>query len=306
MDLTLRPARPDDADAVTAFTRETWPDRDIDDYLPRVFREWAESDDDDQRTLVAETDGAVVGTIQGVVCSPREAWVQGLRIDPAHRGRGVARELTEAVLDWARDRGASVCRNIVFSWNVASLGLARRVGFRPCTEFRWAVVQADADATPSLEVTADAGAGWSFWTASDARDHLRGLALDADRAWVLSELRPADLDRAAAADGLFVVRDGGTRGVALRNRAFEYRADDDAESERWTEYAVGAWADAEAARALVRAVARDAASLDADRARVLVPETGRFVTDAAAARADVSGHPDFVLSADLTDPSVGA
>jgi GNAT superfamily N-acetyltransferase len=298
VDLTLRPARVDDHDDVVAFTRDTWPDRELEDYLPRTFREWAEGDDDSKRTLVAD-DGRAVGVIQGVHLTEREAWVQALRVHPDYRDRGLARRLTNAILSWARERGAVVCRNLVFSWNVASLSLARSLGFDPATEFRWARIEADADAGPELDVYADPDAGWTFWTDSDARDHLRGLTIHPSEAWTLSELRPADLKRAAAADGLLVVRGNGTRGLALRNRAFE------ADGERWTEYAVGAWTDPDAARAVVAAAARDAARLGADRARMLLPETPRFVTDAAAARADVSGDPDFVLAADLTDPGVG-
>lgn len=299
MDLTLRPARVADHDDVAAFTRDTWPERELEDYLPRTFRTWAESGDDTKRTLVADDDGHAVGVIQGVHLTEREAWVQALRVHPDYRDRGLARRLTDAVLSWARERGAVVCRNLVFSWNVASLSLARRVGFDPTTEFRWARIEADSGADPGLDVCADPEAGWTFWSDSDARDHLRGLTIHPSEAWTLSELRPADLERAAGAGGLIVVQGGGTRGLAVRNRAFE------ADDERWTEYAVGAWADLDAARALVAAVAQDAATLDADRARLLVPETPRFVTDAAAARADVSGDPDFVLAADLTDPDVG-
>ena len=299
MDLTLRPARVDDHGDVVAFTRDTWPERELDDYLPRTFRAWAESDDDAKRTLVAD-DGRAVGVIQGVHLTEREAWVQALRVHPDYRDRGLARRLTDAILTWARGRGAVVCRNLVFSWNVASLSLARSLGFDPATEFRWARIEADADADPALDVGADPDAGWTFWTDSDARDHLRGLTIHPSEAWTLSELRPADLERAADADGLLVVQGGGTRGLAVRNRAFE------ADGERWTEYAVGAWANLDAARTLVDAAAQDAARLDADRARMLIPETPQFVTDAAAARADVSGDPDFVLAADLTDPDVGA
>lgn len=298
--MDLRPARVEDHDDIVAFTRDTWPERELEDYLPRTFRAWAESDDDATRTLVADDGGDAVGVIQGVHLTGREAWVQALRVHPDYRDRGLARRLTDAILSWARERGAVVCRNLVFSWNVASLSLARSLGFDPATEFRWARIDADADAAPALDVCADPDAGWTFWSDSAARDHLRGLTIHPSEAWTLSELRPADLERAAEADGLFVVQGDGTRGLAIRNRVFE--ADDD----RWTEYAVGAWADLDAARALVAAIARDAARLDAGRARMLVPETPRFVTDAAAARADVSGDPDFVLAADLTDSGVGA
>ncbi|ELZ42217.1 GCN5-related N-acetyltransferase [Halorubrum saccharovorum DSM 1137] len=145
----VREARPADADAVAAFARDTWGQR-HDDYVPRVFPEWAASDDSDSGTFVAtlspaavaesdavagrddrdpgdtlvEGDGAgaaapgepeaVVGCIQGVLLTEWEAWGQGIRVDPAARGAGVGTALSEAALDWARDRGAAVCRNMVF------------------------------------------------------------------------------------------------------------------------------------------------------------------------------------------------
>ncbi|MFC6753140.1 hypothetical protein ACFQEU_06625, partial [Halorubrum tibetense] len=51
-EIAVRQARPVDADAVAVFTADTWGDR-HDDYLPRVFAEWVNSDDDAQRTFVA-------------------------------------------------------------------------------------------------------------------------------------------------------------------------------------------------------------------------------------------------------------
>jgi hypothetical protein len=38
---------------------------------------------------------------------------------------------------------------------------------------------------------------------------------------------------------------------------------------------------------------------------VLVPETVEHVSDAAANRVRVAAEPDFVTTADLTDPTVG-
>ena len=315
--LTVRRARPEDADAVAAFTRETWPDRDASDYLPDVFPEWAASDDPDRRTLVMDA-GAdpptadLAAVANGVVVSEWEAWVQGMRVAPAHRGEGHAVRLTRALFEWARERGAAAARNMVFSWNAPSLGLSRRAGFDPCTEFRWATPTPDADADPSLDAAADPDGGWAFWSGCDARAHLRGLALDADESWALSELT-RDRLRAAADDGrLVTVADGGVRGLSLRNRTYEREVegsggdageDGGARTEMWAEYAVGAWTDADAADALFDAVSRDAATVGADRTRVLIPESVEWVTHAAAARAGVSDAPDFVLQADLTDDS---
>jgi GNAT superfamily N-acetyltransferase len=118
-DVAVRQAREADHGAVSSFTAETWPDREATDYIPRVFPEWVDSDGPDQRTVVAETveDGAVIGLCQGVVLSEYEAWAQGMRVHPEYRGTGISHALNDAVFSWAADRGATVCRNMVFSWN---------------------------------------------------------------------------------------------------------------------------------------------------------------------------------------------
>ncbi|GAB7008722.1 GNAT family N-acetyltransferase [Halorubrum trueperi] len=387
----VREARPADADAVAAFTRDTWGERHA-DYIPRVFPEWAASDDPDRGTFVAtlppaalaesdviagndavtgtdgdRTDGdtlvegdgsgvadsgepeAVVGCIQGVLLTEWEAWGQGIRVDPAARGFGVGTALSTAALDWARDRGATVCRNMVFSWNVMGLGQSRAVGFEPATEFRFAEPVPDARATDAANESGGAAAGatdeaagttgaseprsvdgpdpnaaWAFWADSDARDHLRGLALDPDESWACSELTRERLATAAAEDRLIAVAgaDGEFAGFAVRTRiagrpaANAESADDDsaesdddetddAEPERVAVYGVSAWRDIEAAGVLYNQIAADAADVAADAVRVLIPETVEHVSDTGANRIPVAGEPDFVMSADLTARGAG-
>ena len=306
----VREARHDDYEAVAAFTADTWPERDGGDYIPDVYHDWIEGDD--QRTVVAEVDGEVAGLAQSVMLSEWEAWNQGLRVQPDYRDRGVSVAVTEALFEWARERGATTASVMVFSWNEAGLGQSRACGYEPATEFRWAHPEPDpaaeprskggSDAAADAEITADPDAAWRFWNRSDARDHLRGLALDDEESWALSQLTREDLRAAADDDGLLVVQDGGTKGFAHRVREYERDGDStgSGETETWVEYGVGAWADLSSADALLAAVARDAAESGADRIRVLIPETVRVVSDAAACRVEVSDEPDFVLSADLT------
>ncbi|WP_440007891.1 N-acetyltransferase family protein [Halomicrococcus sp. SG-WS-1] len=308
----LREATHDDFEAVAEFTRDTWPERDGGDYIPDVYHDWIEGDD--KRTVVAdvverdstggrgssdEVGDAIAGIAQGVLLSDWEAWGQGMRVNPAFRGEGVGMRMTRDLFDWARERGATVLRNMVFSWNVAGLGQSRAAGYDPVTEFRWATPDPDPDADPALDVTADPRAAWRYWTDSAAREHLAGLALDAEESWAVSELTREDLRRAADEDGLFVVQADGTRGLAYRVREYDREGDDGGE-ERWVEYGVGAWADVDAARSLFAAVARDAAERGATRTRMLVPETPQYVSDAAYCRTGVADEPDFVLAADLT------
>lgn len=301
--VSVRQAREADHDAVVAIADDIWPDREVNDYVPRVFPEWVATDGPDQRTVVAEVDGGVAGLCQGVLLSDHEAWAQGIRVDPTHRGAGVGRRLTEAVFDWAAGEGATVCRNLVFSWNAAGLGTSRGLGFEPATEFRWVHPGPDPDAGRETATDADyrvtdrPDAAWSYWMRSGARDALRGLSLSLDESWAVQELTRDRLRRASEETRLLAVRDeGGTRGLAYRARSHEPEADGD----RWAEYGLAAWDDLPSARALFDAIARDAAAVGADRTRVLVPETPRHVSDAAYAGVELGSEPDFVLEADLS------
>jgi GNAT superfamily N-acetyltransferase len=306
--VTVRQARASDADAVAAFTTDTWAEFEGNDYVPDVFAEWVASDGDDQHTVVAERateDGSetVVGCCQVVRLSDHEAWTQGIRVHPGHRGVGVGRAMDAACRAWARDRGATVARNMVFSWNEQGLATSRSLGYEPRTEFRWAhpdpgpdaaVTGDGSDRDAASTVTDDPDRVWGYWQRSDARDALGGLALDPGETWALSEWTRERTRDAAAETAVFAVRRDGTRGAAWRTRVTG-RDDGD-----WAEYGGAGWETLADARALFRAIARDAAAVGADRVRVLIPETPRHVSDAAAAGVTLADDPDFVFEADLT------
>jgi GNAT superfamily N-acetyltransferase len=292
--IELRPATHDDYEAVAAFTRDTWSE--VTDYLPEVYHDWLEGEG--KQTLVADAGDAIAGIAQVVLLSPTEAWGQGLRVNPAFRGEGVSAALTRKLLAWAREQGAVVARNMVFSWNEAGMGQSRSVGYEPVAEFRWLHPEPEAGDLPAT-VHAEPGAAWSFWTASAARTHLSGLALDMDESWAMRELTREMLGRASEETALLAVTsEDGTRALAYRTRTLD--RDGENGTERWAEYGVGAWADLEAAETLLRAVAVDAADCGADRTRLLIPERPRTVSDGAYLRADLGDHPDFVFAADLT------
>ncbi|WP_435359337.1 GNAT family N-acetyltransferase [Haloarchaeobius sp. DFWS5] len=301
-DVTYRRATHDDHDDVVGFTQDTWADRGGSDYIPRIYHDWLEDEDeyDRQFTCAAEVDGQVVSIAQTVLLSGHEAWCQGMRTDPDYRGTGIGLELTHQMWDWARDQGATVARNMVFSWNMAGLGHSRGVGFGPATEFRWMHPDPDADASGPLDTTDDPAAAWTYWTDCDARDYLNGLGLAMDESWAVVELTESRFERAAAEQLLAAVTSGdGLRGVTYRVRDYE-RPDENDELKHWVEYGVAGWDDLDALRELLAAIRRDAADLGADRTRVLIPETVDAVSDASLCRAGISDEPDFVMAADLT------
>jgi len=294
-DRTVRQARPADHDAVAAFTEDTWSDREVGDYVPETFPEWVDTDGPDQHTVVTEVGGTAVGVAQASMLTADEAWLQGLRVHPDHRGEGHAGAMAESLLAWCRDRGATAARNMVFGWNAAGMGQSRAVGLDPITACRWARPEpsADAAADTGLTVREEANPAWRYWTNSDARTALGGLALDDEETWALSELTRGRFGGLAADGGALAVVGEGVRGMTVRRGT--RRRDD----ETVVDYAVAAWADADAARALFDAIREDAAARGGDRTRVMIPETPRHVSGAAVARVRMSDYAVYVFSADL-------
>jgi GNAT superfamily N-acetyltransferase len=289
----IREAAHDDYDGVAAMTAETW---DGGDYLTDVYHDWL--DGEHKHTLVATVDGTVAGIAQTVLLSDHEAWCQGLRVAPDHRGIGISEAITYDLFDWARDQGAVVARAMVYSWNQAGLGQSRATGYDPVTEFRWLRPDPTEPELPAT-VTRAPDPAWAYWVESEARSALSGLSLSMDESWAVQELTRDLLHRATDEETVLTVTDeDGTRGFSYRNRTFQRETD--GETELWAEYGVAAWDDVETARTLVDVIAADAAEIGADRTRVLVPETAQVVSDGAFIRANIGDDPDFVVAADLT------
>ncbi|MFB6169218.1 MAG: N-acetyltransferase family protein [Haloferacaceae archaeon] len=302
MDVAIRDGRERDAARVREIATDTWPDRAVEDYVGGAYPRWvteAESRDD-RRVLVADRDGEVVAVMRGLLLSDDEGWASGLRVAREARGAGVGKRLTRETLDWLRGSGATVCRNLVHGWNAPSLALSRATGFEPLTAFRFAEPTPDAAAggDADLAVVDDAGAALAFWSACETRERLAGLALDPTETWAFSTLTRGRVRTAAEEGRLFAVRrEEGVCGLTLRTRVATY-----GDGDRIAEYGVGAWppGDAATAQGVLAAAARDAADVDADRARVVVPERVTWATDAASAGAGLADGPEFVLAADLS------
>lgn len=140
--LIVRPARPEDRAAVLAFCARTWGNDG--DYIPYVWDRWL--GDTHGVLLVALAGERPVGIVHMRMMSGDEAWIEGIRVDPAERRQGVGRVLTSRALAAAHERGATVARLFTDHDNLASQGLVAHFGFTRVAE----VVRHEA---PALELT---------------------------------------------------------------------------------------------------------------------------------------------------------
>jgi hypothetical protein len=117
--------------------------------------------------------------------------------------------------------------------------------------------------------------------------------------WAVSEVTLDRLEQAREDQSLIVLEDDGTVGMTYRVRVYERERD--GEEQTWAEYGAAAWDDPAACKDLMAAIARDAAAVDAEFVRVLIPETPRAVSDVSLHRHEVADEPDFVMAVDLTE-----
>jgi len=131
--LKLRKARPGDRQAIFEFCKATWPG--YGDYIPRVWREWIA--DAGGRLVVAELGGRPVGLGKVTRLGPGEIWLEGLRVDPRYRHRGIARAISFEVLRIVKRMGPGTVRFCTGVANRATRRMAEKQGFNVAARLRY-------------------------------------------------------------------------------------------------------------------------------------------------------------------------
>jgi GNAT superfamily N-acetyltransferase len=127
--LIIRRAEPQDKDTVLAFCRETWEDG---DYIHYVFDRWVS--DKGRALLTAELDGVPVGIASFVKLDSAQGWLEGLRVDPRHRGKGIASALNLELAGVIEASGVRKVRFATHGRNEPVHKMAADMGFlRACT-----------------------------------------------------------------------------------------------------------------------------------------------------------------------------
>jgi GNAT superfamily N-acetyltransferase len=132
--LSIREARPDEAEALAAIQREAsvaalahiFPPERFPFPIDEVRERWRDAvADPELAVLVAERGGALVG-----VAGCRAEWLDGLYVLPASWGEGVGRELHDDVLERLRAAGSARCHLWVLEHNDRARRFYERLGWR--------------------------------------------------------------------------------------------------------------------------------------------------------------------------------
>ncbi len=199
--MELRPALVDDVPRITRWTQNTF---DWGDYVPERLPIWLA--DPDSHTVVCADGEEVVGVSNTVMLSPTEAWLEGARVHPEHRRRGIGSLMNRAGLDWARARGARVARLGVEEDNTAAIGQVERMGYRRTSTWAHATLRPLQRPPTSLASglqpapSADVDAAWLSWISGElSRPGREMLALS----WRWRTATPADLVSAVKAGSFY-------------------------------------------------------------------------------------------------------
>jgi len=220
----FRPTAARDRDAVFAFCAQTYPNG---DYLPLVWDDWLA---DTEGAFIAGVDEAdqPIAVVKLVVAAPGEGWLEGVRVAPERRERGLGRALLSHVAACAWASGLHTLRFVTDAGNAPMHRVAAACGFTVRDAYRPFRVEAGTappdtatadvrparpDEVPALWEAAQAVFAlgepirWHGWIgAALSRDWL-ALAVAADRVRVAADdrsyvvLTPPDLASRAAKYG---------------------------------------------------------------------------------------------------------
>ncbi len=126
----IRLAQASDRDAVLAFCQQTW---DWGDYIDQEWDRWL--NDSQGALLVALADGQPIGISHLQMLTTTEGWLEGMRVNPDFRQRGIGAALQNACLEEAIIRGATTVRLIIENTNAGSIRMTRNSRFEEVGAF---------------------------------------------------------------------------------------------------------------------------------------------------------------------------
>jgi ribosomal protein S18 acetylase RimI-like enzyme len=206
----MRGARPEDKRAVLEFTRRTWGQ--YGDFIPRVWDRWMRQRCG--RLIIAELGGVPVGMAKITDFGEGEIWLEGLRVDPRFRGKGIARAINVEVVDSLRKLKPRAVRYCTGASNRASRHIGETFGFKIAARFRYYWRKArQGTLRGEFARQADAGAICDFMRSSSFLRLSAGLV---GEGWIFREFRPDRLrDYIKSRSVMTIKRSGRLVGVAV-------------------------------------------------------------------------------------------
>ncbi len=122
--IRVRAARAEDKDAILAFCRQTFS---WGDYIPEVWDDWLHNTRG--RMFVGLADRNPVGMMHVALLDDGAAWMEGMRVHPDFRRRGVASSMDATGRMYARECGIQLARLATGKDNIAAQNALCSLGY---------------------------------------------------------------------------------------------------------------------------------------------------------------------------------
>lgn len=257
--MTIRSARPGDRPAMERICAHTW---EWGDYIPDVWDQWFA--DEQGLPIVGELGGRAVALSRIRFQAADQIWLEGMRVDPEYRRRGIGRQFLDHSIAFARERGARVVRLSTSYHNAPVHTLTAQAGMeRVGAHQLWIADPLPTRPDPAFLSAEHADQVRAFLSDSPVLAYAHGM-YSVDWAW--QDLSPARIDQFLEA-GQFAARlapDGRLDALVVLHSLPE-------DSELWIGYIDG---EAAAITELATAVRGHADRLGAEKVQVMVPDLG--------------------------------
>jgi GNAT superfamily N-acetyltransferase len=170
MSIRIRDARPEDKDAIRAFTQDN---RNWGDYVAGELDGWLKVNDGVLRVVEDDT-GRIVAIQHYQTLNGTQVWLSGLRVRPDRRGQGLARALLDDAIRMARSERVLTLRYASEAVNDTMQRLSQEYHLRPRGTWLSFERRMDADA---CAIGRSRGTLDETVTPLGPRDRLRALSL---------------------------------------------------------------------------------------------------------------------------------
>jgi GNAT superfamily N-acetyltransferase len=176
--IIVREAKAADKEPLMTFVEKIWGGQ---DYVPGVWDDWLR--DARGKIFVVEVEGRLVGMNHLRFLGDGTGWLEGARIRPSFRGRGLASLLGSRSMEYASEFGITRFRLTSSSRNKAAYRHVIKMGFSEVTRFEVLGPEPKSRLRPQVGVTrlstADAGKTLKLIRGSDEYKASKGVYWDA-------------------------------------------------------------------------------------------------------------------------------
>ncbi len=124
MNIQVRFVKQSDKDFILEYIKRTW---EHGDYIGDVWDVWI--NDKAGRFFAAIVDDKPVGILHVSFITSEIGWLEGARVHPDFRGKGIGSKLTEVVVNWCKEKGIKLVGLTTADDNVPAHRVAEKLGF---------------------------------------------------------------------------------------------------------------------------------------------------------------------------------